>query len=343
MEDGDMCNKFWIGCDIAKKTFWISIAKVDDPGMEWSKLHHHEFEHTEEGVTAFLKWLEGLGIGKQEVAGICLESTGRLSVRWAILLDERLGSVSIVNPAAPKAFGVSLGIRDKSDRVDACVCALFGRMKRPRPTVFRSPKRQSLCEQFRLYLVLDSQRLAHEQRLNDGPSDKSVCAILRRSIKSCEREIAKLEAAMDKTIEDDPELSEDAKLAKTIKGISAKATRAILGEFGDLRQYKRNQLVALAGLYPKEFTSGTSVSRKPRLAKGGGGRVRSVLYMCAMSARRFNPHLKKFADRLEKNGKVPMQIIGAIMRKLLLIVRAVVISGKAYDPEYGLDVESDTA
>ena len=63
--------------------------------------------------------------------------------------------------------------------------------------------------------------------------------------------------------------------------------------------------------------------------------MRKALYMCAMSARKYNPHMKKFADRLEKNGKEPMQILGAIMRKLLLLVRAVVISGKAYDPEYG--------
>ena len=330
-----MGNRFWIGCDISKRTFWIALAEVDNSDTDWTKLPHHEFDHTEEGVTSFLEWLEGLGIGKQEVAGICLESTGRLSLQWTALLAERLGPVAIVNPAAPKAFGKSLGIRDKSDRVDACVCALFGRFKRPRPTSFRSPKRQELCEQFRCYLALDSQRMANEQRLNDGPSSKVVRDLLREAIKASERQIAKLDAAMAKTIKDDPELSKDTKQAQTVKGIGKKAARAILGEFGDLRQYKRSELVALAGLFPKQWTSGTSVNKKPRLAKGGGGRVRKALYMCAMSARKYNPHMKKFADRLEKNGKEPMQILGAIMRKLLLLVRAVVISGKAYDPEYG--------
>jgi len=330
-----MSNKVWIGCDISKRTFWIGIAKVDNPDTDWAKLPHHEFDHTEEGVTAFLEWLERLGLAKQEVAGICLESTGRLSLQWAMLLEERLGPVSIVNPAAPKAFGTSLGIRDKSDRVDACVCALFGRFKRPQPTTFRSPKRQELCELFRCYLALDSQRIANEQRLADGPSSKSVRDALRKLIKGLECQIANLDAAMTKTIKDDPELSKDIKQAETVKGIGKKAARAILGEFGDLRQYKRSELAALAGLFPKQWTSGTSVSKKPRLAKGGGGRVRKALYMCAMSARKHNPHMKKFADRLENNGKEPMQILGAIMRKLLLLVRTVVISGKAYDPEYG--------
>lgn len=330
-----MSNKFWIGCDISKSTFWIAVAKVDDSDTEWSKLRHREFDHTPDGVADFVRWLARLEIGKEKVAGICLESTGRLSLQWSLLLEERLGPVSIVNPAAPKAFGNSLGIRDKTDRVDACVCAMFGRMKRPAPTTFRSPSRQELCEQFRCYLALDSDRIAHKQRLNDGPSSQSVCAALRKIIQTLEREIAQLEAAMSKTIKDDPELSHDAKQAQTVKGIGTKSVRVILGEFGDLRQYKRNELVALAGLFPKQFTSGSSVHRKPRLAKGGGERVRRVLYMSAMTAQRYNPHIKRFADRLKENGKAPMQILAAIMRKLLLMVRSVIISGVAYDPEYG--------
>lgn len=338
-----MSNKVWIGCDIAKNSFWIAVAKVDDPDMDWVKLPHREFEHSAQGVENFVQWLEGMNIAKQDVAGICLESTGRFSVQWKLLLEERLGPVSIVNPAAPKSFRSSLGIRDKTDRVDACVCALFGRMKRPAPTSFRSPKGQELCEQFRYYLVLDSERIAHKQRLNDGPASSSVRAIQREIIKTLECQIKNIEAAMAQTIKDDPQLKRDAKLAQTVKGIGAKSVRVILGEFGDLRQYKRNELVALAGLFPKEFTSGTSVNKKPKLAKGGGGRVRKILYMAAMNARQHNPHLKEFGDRLEKNGKAKMQILAAIMRKLLLIVRSVIISGEAYDPEYGKVLNYETA
>ena len=293
-------------------------------------------------MAAFVAWAKGLGIGKEEVAGICLESTGRYSLQWTLLLDKRLGSVSIVNPAAPKAFGRSLGIRDKRDWVDACVCAMFGRMKRPTPTTFRSPKRQELCEQFRHYLRLNSDRMAYEQRLNDGPNSTSVCDSHRNMIETLESEIEKIEAAMAQTVKADPELKQDAKQAATVKGIGPKSVRVILGEFGDLRQYKRNAIVALAGLFPKEFSSGTGVHKKPRLAKGGGGRVRKVLYISAMSAKR-NQHIKEFAARLEKNGKTPMQILGAIMCKLLLIVCRVIISGEAYDPEYGNPVHCAAA
>lgn len=330
-----MSKKFWIGCDIAKNTFWIALAEVGDPDTDWTKLPHREFEHTAQGVDAFIEWLADKGIGKQEVAGICLEATGRYSLQWNMLLEGRLSGVSIVNPARPKDFRKSLGIQSKSDRIDACVCAMFGRTKTPPVTTFRSPVHQELCDLFRLYLALDSGRLGHVQRLNDDPSTKAVRGILRKTIKALERQIANTEAEMDKIIEQDQQLRQDAERAQSITGVGKKSVRAILAEFGDLRQYKRNKVVALAGLFPLEFTSGTSVHKKPRLAKGSGGRVRRVLYMCAMSARKYNPHLKKFADRLENYGKAPMQVLCAIMRKLLLMVRAVIVSGHSYDPAYG--------
>ena len=90
----------------------------------------------------------------------------------------------------------------------------------------------------------------------------------------------------------------------------------------------------MAGLYPREYTSGKSVFKKPRLAKGGKGNVRRRLYMCAMVALKHNPVLKRFAKHLMAQGKTPMSALGALMRKLLLIARALVVSGKDFDPDF---------
>ena len=111
-----MSNNVWIGCDISKNVFWIALAKVEDSGVDWVKLPHCEFNHTERGVADFIAWLADFGVGEKEVAGICLEATGRYSLQWVTLLDERLGEASIVNPAAPKAFKASLGVCGKPSR-----------------------------------------------------------------------------------------------------------------------------------------------------------------------------------------------------------------------------------
>ena len=122
-----MSNKFWIGCDISKSTFWIAVAEVGHPGMDWPKLRHHEFGHTEDGVAAFVAWLEGLGIGRQEVAGICLESTGRLSRQWPCCLKSVwvLCPSSIRPPQRPSAQAWGYAI-SRTVWMPACAPCLAG-------------------------------------------------------------------------------------------------------------------------------------------------------------------------------------------------------------------------
>lgn len=117
-----------------------------------------------------------------------------------------------------------------------------------------------------------------------------------------------------------------------IKGLAPVAARTLSAEFGDLRQYKRNELVALAGLFPKHHQSGSSVRKKPRLAKGGGRELRRVLFNCARSV--FDAHgpWQPVIQHYLKRGMEPMAVIGVLMRKLLLVARAVMLHDGHYDP-----------
>jgi len=301
----------------------------------WGDLPCSGFEHTGRGGQKLLRWLREQAIAVEQIAGDCLEATGRLSRRWAAMMDDRLGPVSIVNPAQPAAFARGMGIKDKNDRIDACVLALFGKINQPRPTPPESPQQIELRELFRLHRALQDQWVANRQRLADEPESAFVRRKLRRTIRRQYKDLKELQQTMQQLIRSDAELRRQATIARTIPGIGPKSVLAILAELGDVQQYKRNEIVSLVGLYPRERTSGTSLNGKPRLVKGGHPAIRAVLYMAAMAAKRLNPHLKAFARRLEQNGKKPMQILGAIMRKLLLLVRALIVSGNPYDPAYG--------
>jgi transposase len=333
----------WVGIDVSKESFHASVADEASAPREWAVLPVAPFAMSAPGMREFLAWVRGFGVAKDRVAGICIEATGRYSGQWMELLHDRLGAVSQVNPAQPKAFAYSLGIRDKSDPVDARVLALYGKVNEPRPMSPASPIQRELRELARLRHSLESQCHANQQRLADGPSSLIVCASLKKANKALAREIERVGKAMDALIRKDDTLKKDFKRAKTVKGIGAKTAMTILAEFGDLRQYNRDELVALCGLYPREYTSGKSVRKKPRLVKGGKANVRAALYMCAMSAIRADAHLGAFAKRLTDNGKEPMQVIGAVMRKLLMLVRAVVVSETDYDPNYQQRVQSQAA
>jgi transposase len=329
--------------DVAKASFHAAIAGSDVRPDEWARLPQGKFEHSCDGMKGFVVWLQKNGIDKEAGAGVCLESTGRLSDRWVDLAGEELGRMCVVNPARPVAYARSLGLRSKSDRLDACVLALYGQATRPKPSARLTQSQKALREMSRLHAALSSDYQAYKQRLEDGPSSAQARASLKKIVASMSRQVKQLEAEMEDIIAKDEGLSKDFKRAKTVKGIGPKTAALILAEFGDLRSYNRDEFVALAGLYPREYSSGTSVHRRPRLAKRGKSIVRSHLYMCAMTAAKFNPALRAFAKRLESYGKTPMQILGALMRKLLMLVHAVVVSGTDYDPHYGTRLKSQAA
>ena len=86
--------------------------------------------------------------------------------------------------------------------------------------------------------------------------------------------------------------------------------------------------------------SGSSVRKKPRLSKIGNVHLRTALYFPAISAIRFNPIIKAQADRLRIRGKLPMEIIGAAMRKLLRLVYGVLKTRKYFDPNFILNQQN---
>jgi transposase len=333
-----MKNKqVWLGIDVSKETFHAALAGAEDLGRDWTTLPHADFAHSPEGMKLLAQWVKKLGV---TIEGVCIEATGRLSQRWMDLADGAFGAVSRINPSLGVNFRKSLGIRGKSDRIDSCVMALYGKQNRPVPVRPVLPERQELRELSRALQDVQAQYQANQQRLADGPPSQSVRAMFKRVQKCLSKEIEWLRKQMAALVGRIPDLARDVRLIDTVKGIGVTTATILVAEFGDLRTYNRDEIVALAGLYPSEYSSGTSVHKKSRLPKTGKTQVRSALYMCAMSAIRSNPHIKRFAERLRKNGKEPMSVLGAVMRKLLLLAHAVVVTETDYDPNYGIVVDS---
>ena len=72
-------KQIWIGVDVSKGSFWAGVARADSRVQAWTELPAKSFEHSVAGMRAFLDWLGQQGIAEEEVGGVCLESTGRLS------------------------------------------------------------------------------------------------------------------------------------------------------------------------------------------------------------------------------------------------------------------------
>ena len=140
---------------------------------------------------------------------------------------------------------------------------------------------------------------------------------------------------MKRVVEAAPQIKHDIELLKSIYGVGFIVAVVIIAELGDLRRFgKARQLTAFAGVSPRIYQSGTSVSGRPRMCKKGNPRVRHVLYLSALVTIRGSNDLQRTYQRLLKEGKSPMAAIGAVMRKLLILMRALLITENTYDPDW---------
>lgn len=321
----------WLGIDLAKRTLVASLAP--QTARQWRKLRTDSFAHDAQGVAQLAAWVRrALGAGGV-CAGVVVEATGRLGERFRALWSEQMPdvAVSVCNPAQIAAFIASQGVRDKRDASDAALIALFAAQRRPRPTPVPEPGPARLRELDRLREQMIGDRTRWRNRLHDA-LDALARQRIEAMLEHLEQELTKLEQQLRETVGADAGLARQVKLLESVPGIGPVVARTLLAELGDLTATARDQLVARAGLYPLAEESGSSLRRRPRLAKGGGGRVRRALYMAVTSLWRVKRGaVWEVGRKLTQRGRPNMVAIGAMMRKLLLIARAVLVSDREYD------------
>lgn len=326
--------EFTLGIDLAQNSLRVAAAWPGADPERWRRLPSLPIDHppdSPQALETLTDWMDG-EFPQAQCLGIVVESTGRLSRRFA---DQAalagLAAVAIVNPARVKAYAQSLGAREKSDAADAAMLALFALERRPKPTP-SDPVREEIKALTRLRESYVEERTKWRNRL-DQVDSKTARRFIERTLAHLDKQIPRLEADIDKAVAKDENLRVQCRSLQAIDGIGPVTARTITAELGDLRTFERNKLVAAAGVFPRVHESGQSVWKPPRMAKGGGGRLRRVLYMAATSLLRSNGPWRAYIDAMKARTKSPMQIIGALMRKLLLVARAVMIRGGKYEPD----------
>ncbi len=162
----------------------------------------------------------------------------------------------------------------------------------------------------------------------------------KEAIKSLEKMNAQFEREIDHLEEKLKALllqwqPEQVKNISSVKAIGRRATAMlIIFTQGFRYTHTHRQLISLAGLSPREHSSGTSIHSKPTICKKGGKPIRDVLYMCAMSAIKTNTACKALYERLKSKGKSGKLALIAVCNKLLKQVFAVVKNNTLYQPNY---------
>jgi transposase len=179
------------------------------------------------------------------------------------------------------------------------------------------------------------EHVAAKNRKDDFNESRMVRQLSKRRCTQLGADIKKVEKKMREVIQQSERLKKDYELLVTIPGVSFVTACTILAEMGELRRFGRaRQLTAFAGVSPRNYESGTSVRGGTHLCKSGSPRVRQALYMASLTAARMAGPLKDDYNRLVNAGKERMVALGAVMRKLLVLMRAILISDRPYDKNH---------
>jgi len=314
-----------LGIDISKDSFHLELSINE-------KLRHRKFANRKEGFIELCAWLAR---HKASQVHACLEATGLYSEDLALHLHQQGHTVSLVNPAQIKAFGQSELLRNKDDRPDAGLIRRFCEKQRPAAW---TPPPAHLRELKALTRHLENLIETRQQQLNrlEDAKTKGVIKSLRKLVTYLDSEIARTEKQIQDHVDNHPDLKQQCQLLESISGIGKRTAAKLLAEIEDIARYKSaRQVAAYAGLTPRNYRSGT-IRGKTRLSKIGNARIRKALFLPAMTAKRYNPIVRSFCQRLASHGKNKMEVIGAAMRKLIHIAFGVLKSGKQFDPNHEL-------
>jgi transposase len=303
----------FVGIDVSKAR--LDVAADGGPPFA--------VDNTPEGVAGLVARLVPL-----RPALVVLEATGRLEAAAVAALAAAGLAVAVVNPRQVRDFAKATGRRAKTDAIDAAVLAHFARAIRPQARPLPDETARALDGLLDRRRQLIGMRTMERNRLSAAPAGE-VRRDLEASLRWLEERIAKLDERLDELVRSSPAWKAKDDLLRGIPGIGPVASRTLLAGVPELGQLSHKEAAALVGLAPMADDSGGR--RGPRRVVGGRALVRAVLYMAAQAARRHNPVLKAFADRLEAAGKKPKVILVAVARKLVVIANAILRTRKPWD------------
>jgi transposase len=267
---------------------------------------------------------------------VCLEATGVYHFDLSLALHDAGVLLMVINPKAAHNFAKVLMKNSKTDAVDANTLAEYGERMAFVAWTRPSNEKIALRSFARRIHALTKQKTAAKNQLHaltaTAQTPKAVLKDANLAISQLEKRIDSLTTAALLLIAKHPELDRILHLLISIKGIAETSAIALMGELLLLPpDLSHRQWVKFAGLDPQAFESGKSVHKKTRLAKSGNAHIRAALYMPALSAKEHDPHVNAYFQHLVDNGKLPIQAVCVVMRKLLHAIHGMLKHNQPFD------------
>jgi transposase len=250
---------------------------------------------------------------------VVLEASGGCERLAFIQLWSHGISCAIINPRQARAFAEAMGYLEKTDRIDAEVLARFAEAKRLTPTPPPS-EGQARLEAIAARLRQVTRDIIVQKQRRSATIDQLALEQIGEAIALFERQARHLATMIADLIAQDPLWRAFDETIRSVKGLADRAVAYLAADLPELGTLSNKAIVKLVGLAPIANDSGNRTGK--RRVRGGRASVRSVLFLVADIARRFDASLTRFRDKLLAAGKPKMVVRIALARKLLVRLNA---------------------
>jgi transposase len=329
-----------VGIDIGMKSFY-ACYKVQLDGKNTIIKGVKSFDNSPPGLNAFYLWCEKRNKMPEIKPIYIMEATGVYYEELAYFLHHKQQTVSVQLAMKIKYFAKSCNLKTKTDKVDSKMIAEFGIEKNLKGTDLWVPP----SEDFKMIRDLSREHTSLKQAQTSAKSQlhalnhahgtyKEVIEFKKQQIDFYQLQIIKVEKEIRRLVKLDNKLNSKIKRISTIKGVRFITIIKVLAETNGFLLFKNiRQLVSYAGLDVIEKESG-KYKGKTKISKKGNTRIRSALYMPAITASHHNTTLKTFYERINKNKTIKKQGLIAVMRKLLILIYTLWRTDKKYIENY---------
>lgn len=304
-----------VGIDVSKALLDVALLHAGE---------ELQFANDAAGIEQLVKHLKTL-----EIDLVVAEATGGYETAVATALVAAGLRMAVVNPRQVRDFAKATGRLAKTDRIDARVIAAFGEAIEPeiRPLADEDARELEGLLVRRTQLV--AMKVQESNRL--GLAQAAMRKGIKKHIAWLEQEIDRLDVDLTAALRKSPAWRAKDELLQSFKGIGPLSSGTLMVGLPELGRLDRRAIAALVGVAP--FNNDSGKMRGRRSIYGGRSRVRTMLYMAAISAIRFNPVIREFYQRLISRGKPHKVAMVACMRKMLTILNAMVRQSTPWTPE----------
>lgn len=328
-------NEFthFIGIDVSKKTLDISVLR------EKEFLFHCQIENTPVSITAYFKLLKMKGIDLSSCL-FCAENTG--------IYNEHLQQVCISKGVAlwiEKAIQIKRSqglVRGKNDKIDSLRIAQYCFKNQEDVVLWQAPR--AVLTTIRRLVTLRKNMLDAMNQIKQAINEKSFMtsndkkqlqSACKTSITTLQNDIKKIELQILQIVKQDTVLNKLYTLVSSVNGVGMQTAIEVILTTNEFKNFKdAKKFACYSGVVPFDYSSGTSINKRPKVSKMANTNLKTLLHMAALSVVRMPGDLREYFARKVAQGKNKMLVINAIRNKIILRIFAVVKSEKPYQKDF---------